>query len=138
MRLFSALLICSLLLSSSAFAGQTKVAPRTPPAEDAAKVAAKCKQEVQKRGVGERWRVRAELAGGREVRGYISKIDDTFFEVTNKKTCQATTILYTDVQNVRGPGVPKGAKIAIVVGVVAVVVVVVVAAAEVATLGGLH
>jgi hypothetical protein len=78
---------------------------------------AKIKAEVQKRGIGEKSRVRVELMNGVEEKAYISKIEESSFTVTDNKTGQTTTISYADVQKIRGPGLSKGAKIAIGVGV---------------------
>ncbi len=83
--------------------------------------AARIKAEVQKRGVGEKSRVRVRLRNKAEVKGYISKIEDTSFEVSDKKIGQATTIPYAEVEKVRGSGLSKGAKIALIVGAAVVV-----------------
>lgn len=66
--------------------------------------AAKVKAKVQKR---EKSRVRVELLNGTEVKGYISKIEEASFTVTDKKTGEVTTIPYADVQKIRGPGWSK-------------------------------
>ena len=89
----------------------------------------KLKASVQKRGIGEKSRVKVSLRNKKEIKGYISKIEDASFDVTDKSTGQATTILYADVERVQGAGLSKGAKIGIIAGA-AVVIVVVVFAAE--------
>jgi len=76
----------------------------------------KVKDQVQKRGVGEKSRLKADLANGTEVKGYVSKIEETSFDVT-EKTGHTVTIAYADVKNIRGPGLSKGAKIGIGIGV---------------------
>lgn len=68
---------------------------------------------MQKRGIGEKSLVRAKLRTGDQVKGYISKIEEKSFAVTDKKTGQITTIPYADVQKIRGPGLSKGDKILI-------------------------
>ena len=78
--------------------------------------AATIKVDVQKRGTGEKSRVRVILRSGTELKGYISKIDDKSFDVTDRSG-KVTIISYTDASKVRGPGLSKGAKIGIVVGV---------------------
>ena len=83
---------------------------------------AKIKAQVQKRGAGEKSKVRVTLGNWTMVKGYISKIENSSFEVNGSTTRQSTAISYTDVQRIQGPGLSKGAKIAIVV-VVAVAVV---------------
>ena len=82
----------------------------------------KIKAQVQNRGAGEKSKVRVTLGNGTMVKGYISKIEDASFEVNGIKTGQATSVSYTDVQKVQGPGLSTGIKVAIVV-VVAVAVV---------------
>ena len=83
------------------------------------------KVQLQNRGTGEKARVRVTLSSGIQVRGYISKIDEVSFELTDNKKGQTTTISYADVQKLQGPGLSKHAKIGIGVGVgVAVVVVI--------------
>ena len=77
---------------------------------------AKVKGQVQKRGVGNKSRVKVSLVNGTEVKGYVSKIEDTSFDVT-EKAGNTVTIGYSDVQNIRGPGLSKGAKIGIGMGI---------------------
>ena len=84
-------------------------------------LAAKVKAGVQKRGIGEKSRVTAKLVNEAEVKGYISKIEEASFTVTDNKTGQTTTMLYADVQKIQGAGLSKGAKIVIAVGVGATV-----------------
>ena len=81
--------------------------------------ASKAKGEVQKRGAGERSRVRVTLRNQSEVKGYISQIDTDTFQVTGKKSGRVTTIAYQDVARIRGGGMSTVAKIAITAGVVA-------------------
>ena len=68
---------------------------------------------------------RSDCVTKNEVKGYISKIEDASFEVTDKNTRHTTTISYADVEKVQGSGLSKGAKIGIVAGVAVVVAVVV-------------
>jgi predicted methyltransferase len=80
--------------------------------------AAKVQTEVQKRGAGERSRVRVTLRNKTEVKGYISQIDADSFQVTDKKSGQITTISYEDAMKIRRNGMSTVAKIAIGAGVV--------------------
>ncbi len=91
--------------------------------------ATKIRTEVQRRGIGEKSRVRVRLRNKAEVKGYISRIEDSSFDVTDKNTGQATNIPYAEAERIKGAGLSKGAKIGIIVGV-AVAIVVVVFAAE--------
>jgi hypothetical protein len=104
-RTLSLLLVALLVFSSAGYAAQTAETPQV----------AKIKAQVQKRGAGEKSRVRVTLGNGTMMRGYISKIDETSFVVNASKTGQTTSVSYTDVQKVQGPGLSTGAKVAIVV-----------------------
>jgi predicted extracellular nuclease len=122
MKAISLLLSVLLVFSSAGAAAQTAGTPQ----------AAKFKAQVQKRGEGEKSRVRVTLGNGTMVKGYIGKIEESSFEVNANKTGQATSIAYTDVQKIQGPGLSTGVKVAIVV-VVAVAIVATIIAIKVAT-----
>jgi hypothetical protein len=62
---------------------------------------AKIKNEVQKRGIGEKSKVKVTLRDRTEVKGYISQIDADSFQVTDKNSEQSTTISYQDAMKVR-------------------------------------
>src|SRR5947207_5137381 len=81
--------------------------------------AANAKSEVQKRGIGERSRVKVTLRNKTEVKGYISQIDTNSFDVTDKKSGQSTTIPYEDAMRVHRNGLSMATKIVIGAGVVA-------------------
>ena len=119
MKHFTLLLVAVLMFNSVAVAQATQ-------AQDASH-AAKVKAEVQKRGAGEKSRVKVRLRNKEEVKGYISKIEDASFDVTDKKTGRATTIPYAEVEKVQGSGLSKGAKIGIIAGAAVVIVAVVIA-----------
>jgi hypothetical protein len=107
MKYVSVLVISLFIFNSVAFAAQIT---------DGKSHIVKVKDQVQKRGIGEKSQVKANLANGTEVKGYVSKIEETSFDVT-EKTGHTVTIAYADVQNIRGPGLSKGAKIGIGVGI---------------------
>jgi hypothetical protein len=90
---------------------------------------AKVEAEVQKRGVGEKSRVKVRLRNEGEVKGHLSKIEDASFDVTDKNTGHATTIPHADVERVQRAGLSKGAKIGIISGVAVVAIIVVIAVA---------
>jgi len=112
MRTLSVLLVALLVFSSTAFADQSAVTPQV----------AKVKAEVQKRGSGEKSKVRVTLASGTMLKGYIGKIEESSFDVNDAKTGKATAVPYTDVQKIQGSGLSTGWKVTIVV-IVAVAVV---------------
>ena len=101
------LLVAVLTLNSLAFPQSTQL----PKASRTVQI----KSDVQRRGMGEKSRVKVKLLSEAEVKGYISKIGDTSFGVSDQKTRQLTTIAYTDVEKIQGPGLPTIAKIGIVV-----------------------
>lgn len=74
---------------------------------------AKVKSELQKRGTGEKVKVKVTLRDGSKVKGHISRIGDQSFEVTDRKSGRVTTLKYQDVDKVRKPGLSTGAKIGI-------------------------
>lgn len=87
-----------------------------------ARQAAKVKAEVQRRGVGERSRVRVTLHDGSELKGYINKIEADSFRLTDPHNGKVETVLYTEVRKVKGPGLSKPAEVLIGVGLVAAVI----------------
>jgi len=119
MKYSTLLLVVVLVLNSVAV-------PQTTQTQEASQ-AAKVKTGVQQRGIGEKSRVKVRLRNKAEVKGYISKIEDASFDVSDKNTGQATMIPYAGVEKVRGSGLSKGAKIGIIVVAAVVVVAVVIA-----------
>ena len=87
-----------------------------------ARQAAKAKFEVQRRGVGEKSRVRVTLHDGSELKGYISKIEDDSFSLTDPRSGRVDTVSYSEVMSVKGPGLAKAAEVLIGIGLVAAVV----------------
>ncbi len=63
--------------------------------------------------------MRVKLRNKAEVKGYISKIDDRSFQVTDHQSGQGTSIAYQDADRIRrrGPGLSTGAKTAIAAGI---------------------
>jgi hypothetical protein len=114
-----------------AFADEVLAANGAPQAQaQTSAQVAKIKRQVQKRGAGEKSRVKITLTNASEIKGYISKIDVDSFAVTDQKG-QVTTVSYSEVQQVQGPGLIRGAKIGITAAVIVGVLVVVVIAVKV-------
>ncbi len=114
MKVVSLMLASLLVCEGAGFAGQAT--PTTEASQGQTQEtpqAAKIKTKVQKRGIGEKSQVKVKLANWTEVKGYVSKIEESSFTVTDKKTGQTTTVPYADVQKIRGPGLSKGDKIAL-------------------------
>jgi hypothetical protein len=126
MKVVSLLLASLLVCEYAGFAGQATPATEASQGQvQETPQAAKVKAKVQKPGIGENSRVKVKLVNGAEVKGYVSKIEETSFTVTDKKTGQTTAVLYAEVQKIQGPGLSKGDKILIGVGVAVVVFVLV-------------
>jgi hypothetical protein len=79
-------------------------------------VSTKAEKEA-KLGTGESARVTVGLKNqSKELKGYVSKIDEDNFVVTNLKTRETTTVAYRDVAYVHGKGLPTAATVAIIAG----------------------
>jgi len=87
-------------------------------------LSAKVKADVSRRGTGEM--VIVKLKTRERLEGRITQILGDSFDVTDTKTNQLTTVLYTEISEVKKPGLSGGSKIALGVGVAALVTVVVV------------
>jgi hypothetical protein len=85
-------------------------ASNTQPAE-------KIKAEVERRGTGDKSRVKVRLRDKTEVKGYISQIDASSFQVTEEKTGKVMTLAYVDVEKVGGRGMSRNTKTVIFIGV---------------------
>jgi hypothetical protein len=105
MKAISSLLAILLIFCSVTAAAQTEGTVQSD----------RIKSQVLKRG--ERSKVKVTMANETMVKGYISRIEESFFEVNVSKTGQTTSISYADVQKIQGPGLSTGVKIAIGVGV---------------------
>lgn len=79
--------------------------------------AEKVKTEVERRGAGEKSRVKVRLRDKTEVKGFISQIDASSFQVTEEKTGKVITLAYTDVEKVGGRGISRNTKTVIIIGV---------------------
>lgn len=116
MKVVCLLLVSLLVCESSVLSAQaTPITGAEQVQKQEAAEVAKTKAKVQKRGTGEKSQVKVRLVNGAEVKGYVSKIEESSFTVTDKKMGQTTTVAYTDVQKIQGPGLSKGGKIALVV-----------------------
>src|SRR5438874_11694167 len=64
--------------------------------------AEKIKAEIQKRGIGEKSRLKVKLRDNAgEVKGYINRIDETSFQVTDRNSGRVTSIDYRREQGSR-------------------------------------
>ena len=135
-KLLSGLVITSIVLAAtsiSAFAGtarkdpvpQTNTVKRTDfngarAPKDPEPQVEKIKMKIAKMGTGEKAKAKIKLRSGEKLKGYISSAGENDFVLTDKKSGKTTTIAYSDVDEVKKPGLSQGTKIALIV-VVAVV-----------------
>jgi hypothetical protein len=81
--------------------------------------AARIKQEVTKRGTGEKAGVKIKLRNNTELKGYISQVGANDFVLVQEKTGAESTLGYADIAEVKGKGMSKAAKIGIGLAAVA-------------------
>lgn len=75
------------------------------------------KAGIAKLGVGREARVTVTLRDRTKLSGYVSRISDASFAVTDLKTGATTEVAYPAVAQVKGNNLASGAKIAIWVAV---------------------
>jgi len=107
------LIVCIPISASS----QSALSPTV--TQEPADHAAKIKLEIQKRGTGERARVKLTLRDKTGVKGYISQIGDDSFELSDQQTGTVMTLAYREVDRVQKQGLSTPAKVAIGAAVVA-------------------
>jgi hypothetical protein len=102
-------LMLSLLAVPSAFA-KTKE-------EKEAALAAKVKAGVAKLGAGVDTKISVKQRNKTKLKGYISRVEEEAFFITDAKTGAETRVAYGDVTQAKGNNLSTGAKIAIAAGV---------------------
>lgn len=105
----SLFLVGALLLPLFAIQG---VLAKTKEEREAA-FAAKVKAGVAKLGVGKDATISVKLRNKTKLAGYLSKIEDESFVITNAKTGVDTNVSYGDVAQVKGHNLSTGAMVAI-------------------------
>lgn len=106
-------LICVLLWPFFALT----VTAQTP--EKGAARLAEIKAAIAKLGTGPNARIKVKLRDKTKVSGYVSRVDDAAFVITDPKIGAPTTVLYADVYEAKGRNTPLGVKIAVTAGIVA-------------------
>jgi hypothetical protein len=81
----------------------------------------KIKIKIAKLGVGEKARAQIKLRNGQRVKGYVTSTSQENFTFTERDSGRLTTIAYSDVIEVKKPGLSKVAKIGIGAGIGVVV-----------------
>jgi hypothetical protein len=120
LKKYASCLLAGLLV----YAGSAGPALAKSKAEKEARQVEKVKAGIAKLGVGQEARVALKLKDKTKLAGYISEAGKDSFAVTDLKTGATTRVAYSDVAQVQGHNLSKGAKIAIVVGIVVAVAVV--------------
>lgn len=85
--------------------------------EKEAELAAKVKAGVAQLGVGKDATIAVKLRNKTKLAGYVSRVEDESFVITNAKTGAESSVSYGDVTQVKGNNLSTGAVIAISVGV---------------------
>jgi len=86
--------------------------------EKETRFAEKVKAGISKLGTGPEARVDVKLRDKRKLKGYISEAGEDSFVIVDEKTHATSTVTYSQVQQVKGNNLSRGAKIAIGVGVI--------------------
>ena len=89
-------------------------------AEKQAEELSKIRSKVAKRGVGPNAKVKITLVDGTKLQGYVSEARADGFTVTDAKTGGSVVVEYSQVKQLKGEGLSKGAKIALGVGIAVV------------------
>ena len=93
-------------------------------ADKDARNAEKVKQSVARLGTGEKAHIKVKLKDNTKVKGYVSRIGDDGFQVTDAKSGAQTQVTYVQVKQIEGKNFTTGEVIAISVGIAAGVVLV--------------
>ena len=80
----------------------------------------KVRSNVAKRGVGPNAKVKVVLLDGTKLQGYVSEAKVENFTVTDAKTGGSTVVKYGQVKEVRGAGLSRGTRIALIAGIAVV------------------
>jgi hypothetical protein len=104
------------------FVGVPNVAAKSK-AEKAAEFAAKVKREIAKLGTGPDAQIEIRLRDKTKLKGYVSKVGEESFAITDPNTGAETNVPYPSVTKAKGANMSTGATITIVVLAAIIVVV---------------
>ncbi len=137
MKSASLLLVIALVVQSTAIAATPRAHPQSAqtPSQQRTQVE-KIKADVQKHVTGGKARVKVTLRDKTQRKGSIVQIEDSSFSMTDEKAGGTKSISYEDVERIQGPGLSKGAQIAIGVGVAAAIVLIVIGIVVAKGIGG--
>ena len=117
-----ALALAGVLLNMVAV-GRAHAAGKTQADKDA-RNAEKVKRAVARLGTGEKAHIKVKLKDDTKVKGYVSRIGDDDFQVTDAKSGAQAQVAYAQVRQIEGKNFTTGEVIAISVGIAAGVVLV--------------
>ena len=109
--------LCGLLINLTAI---LTVSAATKP-DNEVKFAEKVKAGIAKLGTGPDAKIQVKLRDGTKLKGYVSKIEEDYFVVTDAKTGATTTVAYPQVKQTKGNNLSTGVKIAIAIVIVAAI-----------------
>jgi len=132
-KYISIILVVAIIILAT---GVRALAQNTP--KDPVQRAQKIKAKVAKLGTGPKAKATVKLNTGEKLKGYISSAGENDFAITDKKAGQTKTLAYTDVDEIKKPGLSKGTKIALVVGIAAVATAAILAVAITHSLGNFN
>jgi hypothetical protein len=102
MKLVSLMLVSLLVCEGAGFAGQAPPTTATSQLQtQETPQAAKIKAKVQKRGIGTKSQVKVKLANGTEVKGYVSKIEESSFTQSSGGDCASQALNFLDRNRTR-------------------------------------
>lgn len=87
-------------------------------AEEETRFAGKVKEGISQLGTGAAARIEVKLRDKTKLKGYVGEAGEESFVIVDEKTGATSTVAYSQVKQVRGNNLSKGAKIAIGVGVI--------------------
>ena len=88
--------------------------------------AEKVKDGISKLGTGAEARIEVKLRDKIKLKGYVSEAGEDSFVIVDEKTSATSRVTYSQVKQVKGNNLSKGAEIAIGVGVILLPILIVV------------
>jgi hypothetical protein len=88
--------------------------------------AEKVKAGISKLGTGTEARIEVKLRNKTKLKGYVTEAGEDSFVIVDEKTSATSRVTYSQVKQVKGNNLSKGAEIAIGVGVILLPILIVV------------
>ena len=85
----------------------------------------KVKAKIAEIGVGKEARVKIKLKDNKNLAGYITRIGNDSFDITDLKTNTTTTVTYSSVKQIKGQGPSERTQNILLVAIVAGILVIV-------------